>query len=251
MTATSGRRPGPGAGSPRPGSRSRWRSRRCSSSSRRRSPPTRSSSARRPRRSTFGKSIDFKQPVDALRRSPNGSSCSCRRPARPGPASSRSTRRRGRARRRSRSASRLADGHIVPNTTFTARWRVTDADGKTWLGPPVTPDATPTTGSTGRRSKGDLVRVHWYEGGDAFGQRALKIGDDAVAETSQLLGVTETDPIDFFIYADQDEFYDALGPATRENVGGEAHADIRTLFALITPAEINDELGRDRRARTS
>ena len=52
--------------------------------------------------------------------------------------------------------------------------------------------------------------------------------------------MTETDPIDFFIYADQDKFYDALGPATRENVGGEAHADIRTMFALITPAEIND-----------
>jgi hypothetical protein len=52
--------------------------------------------------------------------------------------------------------------------------------------------------------------------------------------------VTETDPIDFFIYADQDKFYDALGPATRENVGGEAHADIRTMFALITPGEIND-----------
>ena len=48
-----------------------------------------------------------------------------------------------------------------------------------------------------------------------------------------------SDPIDFFIYADQDAFYAALGPSTRENVGGQAHPDIRTLFALITPAEIN------------
>ena len=63
--------------------------------------------------------------------------------------------------------------------------------------------------------------------------------------------MTETDPIDFFIYADQDEFYDALGPATRENVGGEAHADIRTMFALITPDEIDDELGRRPSSRTS
>ena len=52
--------------------------------------------------------------------------------------------------------------------------------------------------------------------------------------------MTETEPIDFFIYADQDAFYDALGPGTRENVGGQAHADIRTLFALITPSEIDD-----------
>ena len=49
----------------------------------------------------------------------------------------------------------------------------------------------------------------------------------------------ESTPIDFFIYADQSAFYDALGPGTRENVGGEAHPDIRTLFALITPDEID------------
>ncbi len=52
-------------------------------------------------------------------------------------------------------------------------------------------------------------------------------------------GVTESDPIDFFIYADEATFRAALGPSTRENVGGQAHPDIRTLFALITPADID------------
>jgi hypothetical protein len=133
----------------------------------------------------------------------------------------------------------LADGHIVPNTTFTAQWRVTDADGMAWVGPSVT-ETYADTRVDWKTLDGDVVRVHWYQGGDDFGQRALKIGDDAIAQTSALLGVKETQPIDFFIYADQDKFYDALGPSTRENVGGEAHADIRTMFALITPAEIND-----------
>lgn len=131
----------------------------------------------------------------------------------------------------------LAEGHIVPNTTFTARWRVTDSEGKAWTGPAVrhTYDDDRIDWQT---LEGDIVRVHWSEGGRAFGQRALKIGDEAVAETAKLLGVTETEPIDFFIYADQDAFYEALGPATRENVGGQAHPGIRTLFALITPDEI-------------
>ena len=132
----------------------------------------------------------------------------------------------------------LAAGHVVPNTTFTARWRVTDDAGTTWLGPPVR--HTYDDDRFGWKSlTGDVVRVHWVEGDQAFGKRALKIGDDAVTATAKLLGVTESDPIDFFIYADQQAFYDALGPATRENVGGQAHPDIRTLFALITPAEIN------------
>ena len=84
------------------------------------------------------------------------------------------------------------------------------------------------------------MRVHWYEGGQAFGERALAIGKRAVEETARKFGVTEEDPVDFFIYADNDAFYDALGPGTRENVGGQANADIRTLFAHISPRSIDD-----------
>jgi hypothetical protein len=132
----------------------------------------------------------------------------------------------------------LSEGHVVPNTTFTVRFRVTTGSGATVVGPAMryTYDDDRFRWKT---LEGKEVRVHWVEGDAAFGQRALKIGDDAVAATAALLGVTENDPIDFFIYADQSSFYDALGPATRENVGGQAHPDIRTLFALITPDEIN------------
>ena len=132
------------------------------------------------------------------------------------------------------------DGFIAPNTPVSARWR---------LYPEATPDQ-PVTGPEvsilyaddrfeWKTEAGDIVRVHWYEGGDAFGARALRIAEDAVESSSKLLGVTETEPIDFYVYADQDAFYDALGPGTRENVGGQANSEIRTLFALITPAEID------------
>jgi hypothetical protein len=132
----------------------------------------------------------------------------------------------------------LTDGHIVPNTTFTARWRITDDGGKVWLGPEIahTYDDDRFDWKT---LDGDVVRLHWTEGDQAFGRRALKIGDDAVAAAATLLGVQESARIDIFVYADQQSFYDALGPATRENVGGQAHPDIRTLFALITPGDID------------
>jgi len=131
----------------------------------------------------------------------------------------------------------LANGSVVPNTRFTARWRVIDDSGEIWLGPPLSHTYVDDRFAW-KTLDGDVVRVHWVEGDQAFGRRALKIGDDAVAASAKLLGVTESAPIDFFIYADQQAFYDALGPATRENVGGQAHPDIRTLFALITPDEI-------------
>ena len=87
---------------------------------------------------------------------------------------------------------------------------------------------------------GDLVRVHWYKGNAAFGKKALKIAEDAIRDTSKLLGVTETEPVDFYIYATQDAFLDALGPRFTESVGGLAESSIRTLFTHIAPDGIDD-----------
>lgn len=134
------------------------------------------------------------------------------------------------------------DGFIAPNTTLSAQWRLHSGgdDAK----PAFTGPAVRITYADDRfdwkSASGNLVHVYWYEGGAAFGAHALRIGEDAVESASTLLGVTETEPVDFYVYADQAAFYDALGPGTRENVGGQANADIRTMFALVTPAEIND-----------
>jgi hypothetical protein len=130
------------------------------------------------------------------------------------------------------------DHHILPNTPVRVRWRIT-ADGTTRLGPEVRTVISDDRFDW-RTLEGDVVRVHWYEGDQAFGERALRIGEREVEESAKLLGVTETEPIDFFIYADRDAFYDALGPGTRENVGGQANSEIRTLFADIAPSSIDD-----------
>jgi hypothetical protein len=134
------------------------------------------------------------------------------------------------------------EGHILPNTRVTSRWRAIAGDA---AGSATTSEVAAVVYADDRfdwrTASGDVVRVHWYEGSVAFGERALRIGEEAIAEAEALLGVEEDEPVDFFIYADQEAFYDALGPGTRENVGGQANADIRTLFALIRPDEIDDD----------
>jgi hypothetical protein len=130
------------------------------------------------------------------------------------------------------------DEHILPNTPVRVRWRIT-TDGVVSLGPEVRTVVSDERFDW-KTVRGDVVRVHWYEGDQAFGERALRIGEDAVAKTAGLFGVTEDEPVDFFIYAGQDAFYDALGPGTRDNVGGQANAEIRTLFAQIAPSSIDD-----------
>jgi hypothetical protein len=131
-------------------------------------------------------------------------------------------------------------GHVLPNTTLLYRFRVTLPDGSSALGPEASATVTDDRFDW-RTLDGELVRLHWYDGDDAFAQRAVQIGDEAVRGAEELLGVQETERIDFFIYAAEGEIRDALGPGTRENVGGQAVASIRTLFGLIRPSEINSD----------
>ena len=107
---------------------------------------------------------------------------------------------------------------------------------------------TRTPGSPGTRSRATSCGSIGTRATDAFGRRALRIGEQAIKDASALLGVTETDPIDYFVYADTNAFYDVLGPAIRENVGGIALPEIRTLFANIPPADADASVGRHRGA---
>jgi hypothetical protein len=130
-------------------------------------------------------------------------------------------------------------GSLFPNTRVELGFRLTFADGSR-LDSPTTTIRYEDDRVEWRTLQGPLVRVHWAEGDEGFGRRALAIGERAVEEATTLLGVQETQPIDFFVYADRDAFFDVLGPAIQENVGGVALAEIRTMFANIEPSQVND-----------
>jgi hypothetical protein len=85
------------------------------------------------------------------------------------------------------------------------------------------------------------MTLHWYTGGDAFAQRALKVGVDAIDQAAELLGVTDVQPVDFFVYDSPEALYGALGPGTRENVGGQANPLIRTMVGVIRPEDVDSD----------
>lgn len=130
-------------------------------------------------------------------------------------------------------------GYVVPNTSYDYRFRIVTDDG-TALGPEATHRVTDTR-LQWQQLAGEHVTVWWHTGDQAFAQRALDIAEAAVVSAAELLGVSEFEPVDFFIYSDSRAFRQALGPATRENVGGEAHPDIRTLFGLIEPSQVDSD----------
>lgn len=133
----------------------------------------------------------------------------------------------------------LPSGAAVPGTSFTAQWRLTPPNGEPVLGPAVS-IAYADDRFDWRTVSGDIVRMHWYDGSAQFGQQALDIAEAGVEDAATLLGVDEREPIDFYLYADVEPFYDALGPASRENVGGVAYPEVRTMLAQIAPGSIND-----------
>jgi hypothetical protein len=130
-------------------------------------------------------------------------------------------------------------GSLYPNTPVELGFRLTFEDGRTVDGPTTTIRYEDDR-FTWQTLQGTHVQVHWIEGSAAFGRRALEIGDRAIEEASTLLGVVETAPIDFYIYGDRTAFYDVIGPGLRENVGGVALPNIRTLFANIAPSAVSD-----------
>ena len=134
---------------------------------------------------------------------------------------------------------RTPPGSLMPNTLVELGFRITLEDGSFVDGPPdrVRYEDDRFAWQT---LEGDVVRIHWYQGAPEFGRRALQIGDRAVKDAAALLGVDESVPIDFFVYADRDPFYNVIGPALQENVGGLAVPEIRTLFANIAPSDVAD-----------
>lgn len=129
--------------------------------------------------------------------------------------------------------------HVLPNTTIAYHFRVSlgDADENG----PAAAFTLQDTRYDWRVKSGEHVRLHWHLGDEAFAAHAIAVGDAAVTKVAALLGVQETAPIDFFVYATKDGLDGALGPGTSEFVAGRAVPEIRTLFAQIGPSDINSD----------
>jgi hypothetical protein len=130
-------------------------------------------------------------------------------------------------------------GHIAPNTSWSYRFRAVTPEGEV-LGP-VGRHRLADERYDWDLLEGERVRVWTYEGGEGFARRALGTAEQAIDAAAELLGIAEMEPVDFFIYTGEREFRQAMGPATRENIGGQAHLGTRTLFGLIKPGQIGSD----------
>jgi hypothetical protein len=130
-------------------------------------------------------------------------------------------------------------GFTPPNTTREFWFRAVDGD-RTVVGPSgrfTLEDDRFEWRSISERP----MTLHWYTGDDAFARRALEVGLGAIDTAAALLGVPEVAPLDFFVYDSSEALYGALGAGTRENVGGQANSDIRTMVGVIRPEDVDSD----------
>ncbi len=135
----------------------------------------------------------------------------------------------------------VAEGNSPPNSQIEFRFRVRAADGTTTLGP-VGHVTVNDDRFEWRTLEQDLVRVHWYEGDNAFAQAAADVANAAIDRAADLLGSTVPAPVDLFVYATQDALVEAVAP-NRENIAGQANSTIATMFVWLSP---NQDLERKR-----
>ncbi len=125
----------------------------------------------------------------------------------------------------------IASGESAPNTRFEYQFRVRAADGSVTVGP-VGQGIVEDQRFEWRTLIDDQVRVHWYSGTDAFAQSAATVANEAIDRASELLGTSLAQPVDLFVYDTEEDLRSALSP-NRENIAGQAHAAIQTMFVLI------------------
>lgn len=127
----------------------------------------------------------------------------------------------------------LAAGNSSPNTRFDFQFRLHSTDGTTTTGP-VGQAVVDDNRFNWQTFADRLVVVHWYSGDQAFAQNAANQANEAIDNASTLLGVTLDKPVDLYVYDTEDAMRSAISP-NRENIAGEAHPAIDTMYVNIAP----------------
>ena len=125
---------------------------------------------------------------------------------------------------------------VSPFSPVVGQFEVVLQDGTTVDGPKI--DVTYDDDRfTWKIKTGTVVRLHYIQASDSFAQQMLKLADEGVSKAAAMFGVTETQPIDYYVYPSQSAFQDGLSePGT---VGGVALPSYRACFAVVAPGDGN------------
>ncbi len=80
-----------------------------------------------------------------------------------------------------------------------------------------------------------LLRVHWYEGDDAFGAALLDAASRGLNQAAGLLPAASLAPVDIYVYATAQDLQGALFLGGEQWTGGHANPKLGVVMAAVTP----------------
>lgn len=80
-----------------------------------------------------------------------------------------------------------------------------------------------------------LLRVHWYEGDDAFGNALLDAASRGMSQAAGLVASTSLAPVDIYVYANPQDLQGALFLGGEQWTGGHANPKLGVVMAAVTP----------------
>lgn len=133
-------------------------------------------------------------------------------------------------------------GSLPPGAQLWWRWRVTDAQGQETLSETQTATWLDDVHNWQTLNHGDFIRLHWYEGSQAFAADLANAAYDGLVFNETQSGLKADAPIDLYIYADTYDLQEAIlyEPSW---TGGQAFPDQDIVILGISQYEL--EWGRD------
>jgi hypothetical protein len=81
----------------------------------------------------------------------------------------------------------------------------------------------------------DLLRVHWYEGDEAFGDELLDVARRGLNGVDALIPASAAAPVDVYVYSSAVDLQNALFLGGEEWQGGHANPKLGVVMVAITP----------------
>lgn len=133
-------------------------------------------------------------------------------------------------------------GSLPPGAQLWWRWRVTDTNGQETLSETQSATWLDDVHNWQTVTNGDFIRLHWYEGDQAFAADLAKAAYDGLVFNETRSGLKADAPIDLYIYADTNDLQEAIlyEPSW---TGGQAFPDQDIVILGISQYEL--EWGRD------
>lgn len=129
-------------------------------------------------------------------------------------------------------------GYLPPGTHGEYTWHIEDSAGNV-LDTPRTAYFINDTTQKWQVLADDRVRVSWHVGDEKFGQAIFARALSARAYLSNQLGIANVDPLEIYIYADRQEFFDSLPAFSAEWTGGRMFPEYGVIMINFGPDNLD------------